>query len=176
MFKRVGALLAIVLLSGCAGTSVVTSSPSPSTEVATLTPSPTPITPAPSMPEPLKATIRACNKNGTVEVTAWVTNERQSPSGLIWFDVKTWAFDEGSIRLGKNAQKWYRLSDALYPSQPTWASIQGVTVQPLAKQKFMFTVIGGRSNLAVIGGVTIKASEGVFGDRVAFGYFSDELC
>jgi hypothetical protein len=177
LIPRTAICTVVLVLSslGCAP-GPATPIPSPSTEVATRTQSPTPITPAPSMPEPLKATVRACKKNGMVVVTVWVTNERQSPSGLIWFDVKTWAFDEGSVKLGKNAQKWYRLSDALYPSQPTWASIQGVAVQPLAKQKFMFTVIGGRSNLAVIGGVTIKASEGVFGDRAAFGYFSDERC
>jgi hypothetical protein len=110
-------------------------------------------------------------------VTAWVTNGRQSPSGPIWFDVATWDFDVGSIRLGKNTKKWYRLSDRLFwTTQFTWASIQGAAVQPQVRQKYTFTVIGGRSDLAVIGGVTIKAAEGEFGDRVSFGSYSDERC
>ena len=160
---------------GCAPRPATTI-PSPSTEVATLTPSPTPITPTPSMPEPLKATVRACSKSGIVVVTAWVTNERQSASGLIWFDVTTWDFDEGSIKLGKNTKKWYRLSDGVWPTQPTWASIQGVEIQPQVRQKYTFTIIGGRSDLAVIGGVGIQAAEGEFGDRVSFGSYSDERC
>lgn len=124
----------------------------------------------------LKATLRACSKNGKVVVTAWVTNERQVLSEPVWFDIKTWDYDQGTIMLGKNTRKWYRLSDALYPIQPTWASIEGVPVRPLATQIYSFTVIGGRSQLGVIGGVSIQGSEGVLGDRVTFGYYSEERC